>query len=218
MATLSGALCMMRLARCWHEKNTLPHPANRPTDGGLAIPCRGGDSGHGMGCLSGHLQDHRGCMGALALLSPRVWLELAIVALIGYAGWYGYNWVYDRGAAHVQAQWDAQTLAAVKKAQQDAAKLQAQIDQQLGEKNARISDINRHLSDALSQLRERPARPDHLSQSTGDSVGCTGASLYRPDAEFLIGESARADRLRVQLSACQAAYDSIRGQINGDGK
>ena len=52
----------------------------------------------------------------LALINPRVWLEIAVVAILVACGWYGYNAIYDRGAEHVQVKWDAE-----KKEQADAA-------------------------------------------------------------------------------------------------
>lgn len=74
------------------------------------------------------------------------------------------------------------------------------------EKQALAADVAR-LSDSL---RNRPSRPASGAVPTGtaDPVGCTGAELYRPDGEFLAREAARADGLRLQLAACQAAYDS----------
>jgi len=39
-------------------------------------------------------------------------------------------------------------------------------------------------------------------------VGCTGAGLFKPDAEFLVGHAARANKLRIDLAACQARYDA----------
>lgn len=159
----------------------------------------------------------------LALINPKVWLELAVAAILASACWYGYNWVYDRGSEHVQAKWDAvekDRTAAVLKATQDAiavtANLQDKADKQHGETNAQINALNLNLGSALAGLRERPARPGGggLPQVAGAGTGCTGASLYASDAEFLIRESHRADRLRVDLQACQAAYGAARSALN----
>lgn len=65
--------------------------------------------------------------------------------------------------------------------------------------------------DRLSRsLRDRPDRPTGgaVPAPAAGPVACTGAQLYRPDGEFLVGEAARADRLRVQLAECQARYDA----------
>jgi hypothetical protein len=78
----------------------------------------------------------------------------------------------------------------------------------------RTADENRALADSVARLsrslQDRPPRPSGGAVPTGaaDPVACTGAELYRPDGEFLAREAARADGIRLQLAACQAAYDS----------
>lgn len=80
--------------------------------------------------------------------------------------------------------------------------------------NQRSADETRVLATRIAELAagllNRPDRPASgaVPKGPADPVGCTGAQLYRPDAALLIGESARADRLRIALAACQAAYDS----------
>ena len=78
----------------------------------------------------------------------------------------------------------------------------------------RTADENRALADSVARLsrslQDRPARPASGAVPTGaaDPVGCTGAGLYRADGEFLAGEAARAQGLRIRLAECQARYDS----------
>ena len=64
---------------------------------------------------------------------------------------------------------------------------------------------------AVDSLRNRPQRPaaagGAVPTGAADPVACSGAGLFRSDAEFLVRESARADGLRLQLAACQAAYN-----------
>lgn len=74
------------------------------------------------------------------------------------------------------------------------------------EKTALAADVAR----LARSLQNRPARPasGSVPAGTAGSVGCTGTSLHREDGEFLVGESARADAIRLQLARCQAAYDS----------
>lgn len=80
--------------------------------------------------------------------------------------------------------------------------------------NQRSADETRvlatRIADLAAGLLNRPDRPASgaVPKGPADPVGCTGAQLYRPDAAFLVGESARADQLRIALSRCQAAYDS----------
>jgi hypothetical protein len=157
----------------------------------------------------------------LALINPRVWLEIALAAAIAGFCWWGYNAVYDRGAASVQAEWDKDkaaqleaTNAALRDAAAATAALQAKADAQRKAKNAQIDRLNTDLADALASLRDRPARPgaDNLPSDTtpGTAPSCTGAQLYKPDAEFLARESARAERVRVDLAECQAAHGAAR--------
>ena len=157
----------------------------------------------------------------LALLTPKVWLELAVVALIAYAGWFGYNWVYDRGYAASEAEHLAAKLAlaeATVKAMADTKatsdRLQADKDQLRRDKDAQLASINSTLAAALAGLHDRPARDSagHLpiDSGTGAKLGATGADLLRQDSEFLTRESARADRLRADLIECQSAYSKAR--------
>lgn len=67
---------------------------------------------------------------------------------------------------------------------------------------------------ALAELRNRPRRPspgaaNNSSAGQGAAPGCTGSQLYRDDAEFLIGEAARADAIVIELKSCYAQYDSL---------
>ena len=73
------------------------------------------------------------------------------------------------------------------------------------------TDLQRRVAALTDGLRHRPARPaggGDVPTGPADPVACTGAQLYRPDASFLVGESARADQLRADFAACQAAYDA----------
>jgi len=81
------------------------------------------------------------------------------------------------------------------------------------DKDNEIQAIDAERDAAIAELRNRPRRPapgTAESPANGEAAGgCTGASLYAPDAEFLIREAARADTIRVALNACYAQYDMI---------
>lgn len=153
----------------------------------------------------------------LMLLNPKVWLEIAVVGVLVAAGWFGYNWVYDRGAASVQVRWDAERAEVARQSAQikaDAAaqalSLQQAMDKQRGVTNAQVDALHAALGAAVAVLRERPERPSGggapNAAPAGPAPSCTGAQLFRQDGEFLAGEAARADELRLQLAECQAAY------------
>jgi len=84
---------------------------------------------------------------------------------------------------------------------------QAAADRIEKDKNDQINAINTQLANALIELRKRPSRPK--SEATNASTCGTGATLYAEDGEFLIGEAARADKLRSALQACYEQYDSL---------
>jgi len=84
---------------------------------------------------------------------------------------------------------------------------QAAADKIEKDKNDQINAINTRLSNALVELRNRPSRPK--SEATNASTCGTGATLYAEDGSFLIGEAARADKLRSALQACYEQYDSL---------
>lgn len=152
-----------------------------------------------------------------ALLSPRVWIAVALAVALAASHWKAYT----LGEKTVQDEWQAErfatTTASLKLAEISAAKtakLQADSDQLKKAKNVQIAKLDAALGDALGRLRDRPERPSQSSvpsdPSAGPVAGCTGAQLWRSDAEFLARESARADRLLADLAQCQTAYDAAR--------
>ena len=106
---------------------------------------------------------------------------------------------------HAEAARAAEASARAK--EQEAAATLAKTEKEARDAQKRLSA---DLAAALRELRDRPKRPasGDVPKSGGDPVGCTGTGLHREDAEFLVGESARADQLRIALARCQAAFDS----------
>ncbi len=91
-----------------------------------------------------------------------------------------------------------------------AARL-GQVEQEKTDENNRIAARYVAQLDSLRQRADRrPAPTSGVPETTTSCAGATGAELSRPDAEFLIGESARADRQRAALAACYGAYDALR--------
>ena len=111
----------------------------------------------------------------------------------------------DLKAQHAEAARAAEASARSK--EQAAAATLAQTEKDARDAQKRLSA---DLAVALDSLRKRPARPASgaVPASGGNSLGCTGASLFAEDAEFLIRETARADSNRLQLEACRQAYDA----------
>lgn len=86
----------------------------------------------------------------------------------------------------------------------------AKLTKQLKDKEDAIKSINKRHAAIVSGLRQRTERPlvipiKEVSSSTVcTGTGSTGKQLYREDAEFLIGEAAKADILREALKTCRA--------------
>ena len=112
---------------------------------------------------------------------------------------------YQSGEQQTLAKWNTEKAAAAIEAQQ----LQANMDKLRGEKNHELARLNATVRSLSDSLRRRPERPAISASSTGDgATGCTGATVYKQDGEFLIGEATRADQLRLALIQCQKAYQA----------
>ena len=95
--------------------------------------------------------------------------------------------------------------------------LRRQADEQQKTYQQKITRLTADRDALLRSVRERPSRDsgDDVpgTAAAGDRAGCTGAGLSREDAEFLVGEAARADRIAEQLSACVAQYEAAREAV-----
>ena len=87
----------------------------------------------------------------------------------------------------------------------------AKLTEQLKDKEDAIKGINKRHAAIVSGLRQRTERPvtvpavkEASSAAVCTGAGSTGEQLYRQDAEFLIGEAAKADILREALKTCRA--------------
>ena len=148
-----------------------------------------------------------------ALLTPRFWIGLALVAVLTFT----HGFAYKTGRAAVRSAWDkeraeqmAAALAAEQAARTKEQNLQATADTLTKAKNAEIDKLNRGLAAALDSLHKRADRPAVMPATAGVGASCTGASLYRSDAEFLTRLAARADGLLAQLGQCQTQYQAAR--------
>lgn len=161
-------------------------------------------------------------------LSAKIVVLLAAVLLALGGAWRAYVSGEKAGKAQVQAQWDADKLAHANALAQETAKglkkeraLQAMADKKRKELANEVTHIAAERDAALAGLRERDQRasvsnaPDSAGADAGPSAPrCTGAGLFREDAEFLIGEAARANRLRAELKKCLAQGREIEQQLN----
>jgi len=121
------------------------------------------------------------------------------VVLTFLAGWNVNGWRYEKKIAQEKIVQE-KIIQQKEKENQDAA------DKIRKDKDAQINAINDQLANALVQLRSRPSRSQY---STNIGQDGTGRSLSAEDAEFLIREATRADKIRTALDACYKQYDSI---------
>lgn len=150
---------------------------------------------------------------------PPILIAAAVSAAIAAGGaWTWQSNKYERKLAELQTQHaQAETLRsetarlaeaghrARERAQADT--LQAITTKADHEKTRLAADLRA----ALDSLRNRPQRPaaggGAVPTGAADQLACTGASLFAKDAAVVIREAARADGIRLQLAACQAAYN-----------
>jgi hypothetical protein len=129
-------------------------------------------------------------------------------------GWQIQGWRLDEQAAVLSTEQARAKLAAEVAARKSEQVKQTTMNRIEHDKNVEINAIHAKLDAALSQLHKRKNRPAshfNLPQITraSDKIG-TGHELYRQDAEFLIGEAARADEVATELVACTTAYNAVK--------
>ena len=153
------------------------------------------------------------------LFNPRFWATLVVAFLLAFT----VERAYHFGQQNIQQKWDAEKLAIAvqtSKIQEESAAKTAQLlaDKEAlrKQKNAQIEKLNNDLADALERLHNRPSRPSEsdlpLDPSTRPA-GCTGAELYRDDAEAFTRLAASAENTRLQLAECQALYGKARDAL-----
>ena len=152
------------------------------------------------------------------MLNWRWLVAAALVAVLSAT----HLWAWRAGSASTQAKWDAATaaqtaatLALVQDAQDKERSLQEAAEKLRRAKNEQINRLATDLADALSRLRDRPSRPGEsgVPADASAGAGCTGASLFREDAAFLVREANRADRLLADLAQCQTQYAKARDAV-----
>jgi hypothetical protein len=147
---------------------------------------------------------------------------IVISILLAGTAWFAHSSGKQSGMQTIQAKWDrervltqeAQEAQARVARDKEAAWVARLVQQQTEYQNEskRIAADNRRLVDSLRNRPSRPSGggvPQAPTPGAEPAPGCTGAQLYRPDGEFLAGESALADQLRSALGVCKAAYESL---------
>lgn len=151
------------------------------------------------------------------LLNWRLWAGLVAAVGLAASHWKVYKVGQNEGYSALNSyklEQSQQTLKLIERRDATTQDLQDKSDQARKAKNEELNRLHVDLADALERLRARPERPSEGGVPSDTpacpAAGATGAQLYREDSEFLVREAARADRLRIDLVECQAAYDRAR--------
>lgn len=164
----------------------------------------------------------------------KIGLAIALAVALG-AAVLAYN-SHERGIgrAEILAAWDhANKVAFEARDKRIAAAHKAEADLQSSanedrRNNAKAEDELRARVTALTgELRERPSRPVATAGRTdlhqqppgpGPQAGCTGAALYRDDANFLVGFAADSERITAQRDACYVQYGRAQAALKAQGQ
>ena len=133
----------------------------------------------------------------------------------------------EKATAAIQVTLESERRTAADRARQESeaarqkeGELQKKADAARKADQDEIRRIAAQRDRALDELRKRPARPTSTAAAgvpadpgAGQAAtGCTGAQLYRDDAEFLVRQFARAETIRKSLLSCYAANDRARSE------
>lgn len=137
-----------------------------------------------------------------ALIAAALAALLTISSLLGFS--YGKSRERNKFLEYQQTQ-KALEIERENKYQESLVKAQK-------EKENAIKDLNKRHAAVVSSLQQRTQRPTSKDQTSTPTVctgtGSTGDRLYREDAEFLIGEAARAEVIKQALRACRQQLEA----------
>lgn len=127
----------------------------------------------------------------------------------------------ERTTNTLVSKYNKQLEAADTKFKKQSADMQLAADTQKATKDEAIAKLNVSLNSAISELRNRPSRPNSVAssptQTTIDPVrgaSCTAAQLYYEDAEFLTREAARAESVLLERNYYYSRYQTVKDQQN----
>jgi hypothetical protein len=137
-------------------------------------------------------------------INARLIIGGVLVTLSFVFGWSTNGW-------RLNAKHQEEVVQALEKARKTEQVLIEQADAARKKKDNEIQVINNRLAAVTSELRKRASRN---SQDPASCKGGTGSTLFAEDGEFLVGEAARADRIREALRECYERYESLRQELN----
>lgn len=142
------------------------------------------------------------------------YLILAGILSIGISYGVGYYNGYDNAKEKIQAEMAIAHAEELRQARDKEHGWQKAADNIRRKKDNEIRKLNATHAAIVHSLRDRKDRPESGMpddpDAKQDGQHCTGKELFRSDAEFLAGEAARADEIRIALKQCYAQYDSLK--------
>lgn len=150
-------------------------------------------------------------------LSEQIIAAVAAFLAVGLIGYSSYHHVRQLGYNEAVAKYEKQMAEDKKKTDAAQAQLQSKADQAAKDKQDAIQAADIKYTALLDSLRKRTRRPAQTgSGTTAATTGtCTGAELYREDAEFLAGEAARADKVTIERDFYYERYEYARSVLAG---
>ena len=146
-------------------------------------------------------------------LSLRLIGIAAASVAIFLSGWWINGWRWEAKYESLQKEYAEAVVKAQQEVRRKEMELQIQVDQIRREQaNEERRIINRYQS-VIDGLRNRPTGRSTTTAPTTSGEGSTGAQLARPDAEFLAGYAADAEKLRLAYEECRAQYDAARAKL-----
>ena len=141
-----------------------------------------------------------------ALLSPRVWLALALAAVLALS----HNFAYKSGKANVRAAWDAEKVVQLNN-QKEADRENRNIE------SARANNVI--VAQNAAVLRNRDLQADAVgarseSQRLRDALETASTALRLP-GDTCKASIDYADAASVLLAQCAATYTDVAGKADG---
>lgn len=144
----------------------------------------------------------------------REFTAICAIVILTFVGYFGYSYVYNQGVEHQKQEMRKAVDQAKKEAQNVSKKLQEDSNKALKDKDDKIKEISLTRDNLLSELRKRKTRDSGNSSNPGNTQTCTGAFLFREDAEFLAGEAARADKIIIERDYYFKQYQQVKEKLD----
>lgn len=141
-----------------------------------------------------------------------------LISLAGSA-WFGYSKGRQSGMQEVQTLWTTEKLAIADAINQELIRTRARektlqdlANRLRREKRNELDQMAANYAADLERMRNRTdvrAGPGGVPTGASPGVGCTGAGLARPDAQFLVWFAAESAKLRAAYDECKVKYEAV---------